>query len=80
MECFTWNIAGDRSVDKCSTWNIACVTTYRDNLCLRQSCLSQPRMMAVIVELVCVREATGASLRSCVCAAGPEPRPGLADS
>ena len=31
-------------------------------------------------EIVRVREATGASLRSCVCAAGPESCPELADS
>ena len=32
------------------------------------------------IDSVPVREAAGASLRSCVCAAGPERRPGLAVS
>ncbi len=35
---------------------------------------------AAVKGVVCVREATGASLRSCVSAAGPERRPGLAVS
>jgi len=32
------------------------------------------------MDSVRVREATGATLRSCVCVAGPKPYPGLADS